>query len=49
MDGKKIGIIIGVVIIVAVLVFFILGFLRKGPGERPAQASIINPSTVVVR
>lgn len=49
MDGKKIGIIIGVVIIVAVLVFFILGFLRKGPGERAAQASIVNPSAVVIR
>ena len=49
MDGKKIGIIVGVVVIVALLVFFILGFLRKGPGERAVQASNGVSSTVVVR
>ena len=49
MDGKKIGIIVGVVVIVALLVFFILGFLRKGPWERAAQASNGVPSTVELR
>ena len=49
MDGKKIGIIVGAVVIVALLVFFILGFLRKGPGERAAQVSNGVPSTVELR
>ena len=40
MEKNKIIIIIGAILVVAVLIFFVLGFLRKGPqpaGGNPSQ------------
>ena len=39
MEGKKIGIIIAVVLVIALIVFFVLGFRRKGPEQRTVQSS----------
>ena len=42
-EKMKIALIGGIVVIILVAVFFLLGFLRKGPGER-AQISANNHS-----
>lgn len=39
MDGKKNTVIIAVVIVlIAIIVFFVLGFLRRGPIEKPQSS-----------
>lgn len=46
MEGKKKAVLIaGGILLLALIVFFILGFLRKGPGER-SQAPLNNISSV---
>lgn len=48
MDGKKNTVIIAVVIVlIAIIVFFVLGFLRRGPIEK-SQSSLNDTSSKIL-